>query len=73
MLYDSFWHCLRSQWAIYCFLLASFHRFGCPMPSLATLSSTPLKFLRNTMISTIGRLPFVQEALAERLSEIIYR
>lgn len=40
------------------------------MTKLATASSSGVKLLRNTVISIIGRIPFVQHSIAERLSEL---
>jgi 2-polyprenyl-6-methoxyphenol hydroxylase-like FAD-dependent oxidoreductase len=40
------------------------------MTRIATVSSAGTKLLRNVLISTIGQIPFVQHAIAERLSEL---
>jgi 2-polyprenyl-6-methoxyphenol hydroxylase-like FAD-dependent oxidoreductase len=40
------------------------------MTRLATASSSPVKLLRNAVMSIIGQIPFAQHAIAERLSEL---
>lgn len=40
------------------------------MTKMGTVSSSGMKLLRNAVISTIGQIPFVQHALAEKLSEL---
>ena len=40
------------------------------MTQLATASSSGVKLLRNAIISIIGQIPFAQQAIAERLSEL---
>jgi 2-polyprenyl-6-methoxyphenol hydroxylase-like FAD-dependent oxidoreductase len=40
------------------------------MTKIATASSSGVKLLRNAVLSIVGQIPFVQNALAEKLSEL---
>jgi len=40
------------------------------MTKIATASSFGIRFLRNTILTIIGRIPLVEHALAKKLSEL---
>ena len=40
------------------------------MTKMATASSYGVKLLRNAVLSIVGQIPFAQQALAEKLSEL---